>query len=175
MAWKEKHGEVHRVVDRGPDGKKVVLATYDRAEEARKHVTLVKADKLRGVPWIDPRAGEVTVGAFALDVFLPTKANVAPSTLDNIRGRLRVHLIPVFGAMRLKDVRHTDILRWQAASSKDRGEAGHATINSALGTLRQLFEVATRDHVLPENPCAAVTPLPVSQRRQRVIHPLTPG
>ncbi|HEX5936465.1 MAG TPA: site-specific integrase [Actinomycetota bacterium] len=174
MAWKERRGHGYRVVDRGPDGKKVTLSDprhpFAKSRDADAFIATIEADKSRGIQWIDPRAGQVPFAEYA-ERFIETKADVSRGTLDNIKGRIRTHLNPSFGAMPMNAIQTSDIRAWQAAK---KGTRAADTINSAFRTLDQIFELAKEDRLRGENPCDRIRPLRKDSRRAREIHPLTP-
>ena len=73
-----------------------------------------------------------------------------PSTRENNRHLLRLHILPFFGAMRVADVNRTDVRRWFDAMS---GTPGNA--NRALPVLSVMMTQAERWKLRPEgsNPC----------------------
>ena len=62
---------------------------------------------------MDPRASSVTVQSYVKGR-LETRADVAPRTLVNVKGRIDNHFPPFFGTMRIDQVRPTQVRSWVA-------------------------------------------------------------
>ena len=165
MAFVEKRGQgQYRARYRGSDGYER-SRTFSRKVDAERFLTTVEGDKLDG-RWTDPNRGRITFKAFASS-WLETKDEVEEHTRTNIEGRLRNHYGYLNG-MRLSSIKPSDILGWRKTL---RAELSNDTINSSLGTLRQIFRLAVRDGVIPQSPAQDIVPLPGNRRKQ--IHPLT--
>jgi integrase len=140
---------------------------FDTVTAALDFQSNVRVKRREGT-WIDPNAGKVPVLDFAMSTYLSTKVDVHPATLVNIEGRIGNHFGDLATAW-LRDVRPSDVLAWQAAK---RGTRAAATVNAALRTLAQVFDLAVRDGLIGRNPCDGVRPLPAGLRGD--IHPATP-
>ncbi|MGH9224873.1 MAG: hypothetical protein ACRD2W_14115 [Acidimicrobiales bacterium] len=76
-----------------------------RKADAERFLTRIEASKL-DANYIDPAAGRVTFGAFAT-AWLAAQTFDA-STREAVASRLRVHLLPAFGDVEIRHMRH----RW---------------------------------------------------------------
>lgn len=70
--------------------------------------------------------------------------------------------------MRLADIRPSDVVAWR---SHLKTHLSNDTVNSSLGTLRQIFKLAVMDGIIARNPAADVEPLTGNARKK--IIPLT--
>lgn len=68
---------------------------FRRRAEAERFKAAVEHSKTEGL-FVDPKAGRQTFREYA-ERWLSTKVDVRPKTLVNIEGRLRNHVLPVFG------------------------------------------------------------------------------
>ena len=109
----------------------------------RQTASLVRGDE------VDPKAGRVTFDAYAAE-WLTTKADVAASTMANIRGRLNRHALPYFGPMQMAAVRPTDA-RAFVAELVASGLAPSSVKAIALTTGR-VFGQAVDDGIVARNP-----------------------
>ena len=112
---------------------------------------------------VDPRAGKVTFDAFA-DEWLSTKADVAASTMLNVKGRLRKHAKPFFGGMQVSSVRPTHARAFVAALVATRPRA--VECQGIVLTTGQVFDQAVDDCLIARSPFANVAlPRDRSSRR----------
>jgi integrase len=118
---------------------------------------------------IAPRAGRVmTFDAYA-DEWLATKADVAASTMGNVKGRLRKHAKPYFGGMRLASVRPSHARAFVASLVAD--GLAPSTVKAITLTTGQVFAQAVEDGLIARSPFAKVT-MP-SDRHREEMHFLT--
>jgi integrase len=97
-----------------------------------------------------PKAGHAapeTFKEYAL-VWLETVTG-AKSTKRSYRSALNSTWIPAFGDKRLTEIRHSDIKK--AVAAKAAGVSGK-TVNNALITVRDVFDMAKRDGLIPTDP-----------------------
>jgi integrase len=82
---------------------------------------------------------------------------VSARTLTNIEARVALHF-DAFSAMPIGSITTSDVLAW-LADMKSSGLAP-ATVNSCIGTLRQIFALAALDGRRLDNPVTGVRPIP---------------
>jgi integrase len=102
-----------------------------------------------GIP-IDPKRGLIRFDE-AVELLLTDFTLNDQSTHDDVKGRVELHLTPVFGGRRMASIRSDEIATYQKARRKE--EASNGTINRELALLRRMFNLAlanaklSRDHV----------------------------
>jgi integrase len=81
-----------------------------------------------------------------------------PSTVRGYRNAIKVHLLPVFGDMKLEDITVQEIERWRAGMSSVRvqRELSNKTKNNLLVLMHAIFRHAVKVYGLPANPVASV-------------------
>ena len=81
-----------------------------------------------------------------------------PSTVRGYRNAIKVHLLPVFGEMKLEDITVQEIERWRAGMSSVRvqRELSNKTKNNLLVLMHAIFRHAVKLYGLPANPVASV-------------------
>ena len=81
-----------------------------------------------------------------------------PSTVRSYRNAIKVHLLPVFGEMKLEDITFQEIERWRAGMSSVRvqRELSNKTKNNLLVLMHAIFRHAVKLYGLPANPVANV-------------------
>jgi integrase len=81
-----------------------------------------------------------------------------PSTVRGYRNAIKVHLLPVFGEMKLEDITVQEIERWRAGMSSIRvqRELSNKTKNNLLVLMHAIFRHAVKLYGLPANPVANV-------------------
>ena len=126
---------------------------FRRRAEAERFKAAVEHSKTEGL-FVDPKAGRQTFGAYA-ERWLSTKVDVRPKTLVNIEGRLRNHVLPVFGRHAIAAITTEDVRDWVAALVRDKGLAAD-TVKAIFLTASQVFDAAEVDRVIGRSPCVAM-------------------
>lgn len=124
--------------------------SFPRKSDAERFLTGVSADMLRG-GYLDPDAGRETFGAYAAR-WLGAQT-FDPATREAVAIRLRLHILPTLGAMRLGQVRPSTVQTWL------RG------LDSLAPTYRRvifanassIFTAAVDDELIAKNPCRAAS------------------
>lgn len=147
---------------RGPDGREV-SRTFDRKLDAERWVTTEQAAQFEG-RWIDPKAGDVTVEAFALDwVANRPMRDLSKLGYDRI---VRLHILPTFGRRRMSTIRPSEIEGWLAALSND---LAPSTVQVVLRVASSMFHTAVRDRLILQSPTDGVrAPRPAT----KILEPL---
>ncbi|MBA3629267.1 MAG: site-specific integrase [Actinobacteria bacterium] len=143
--------------------------SFARKSDARAFLAAVETDKRRG-EWTDPRLGRVTLGEY-VETWAATKANVRARTRLNVEGRLRAHILPVFGPVALGAIQPADVRAWVAELSA-KGLAP-STVKATYLTFGQIMRTAEIDGIIHRSPCIGVE-LPADSSRTE-MHFLTPG
>lgn len=141
---------------RDPDGRQR-KRSFARKTDADRFMTTVAADVLRG-DYIAPDAGRMTVADYA-GRWLAAQT-FDPSTREQVALRLRLHVLPQLGALRLGDVRPSTVQAW--LRGLERLAPSHVrTIHQHAAAI---FSAAVDDGLLRTNPCRAA-----SVRAPRVV------
>lgn len=134
---------------RGPDGKER-SKSFARKLDAERWLTTEQAALFEG-RWIDPRAGDTTVEAFALD-WLANRPMRELSKLGYDR-IIRLHVLPTFGRRRMSTIRPSEIEGWLAALSAD---LAPSTVQVVLRVASSMFRTAVRDRLILQSPTEGV-------------------
>ena len=130
-------------------------------------VSTIEGDKVRG-QWTDPARAKLTVAAWA-DEWLTTKVDLRRSSASRLKGVLRCHMIPTFGAIALADVGNAAVRAWVADMTAD--GVGAATVRKSYNALAQMMRAAVADRRIAFDPCQDV-PLPTEEYgEQRFLTP----
>jgi hypothetical protein len=152
---------------RDPTGTERVK-NFDRKVDAERFLVNIEHAKLRG-EWTDPRLGKIRFGDYAAE-WLATKADIGPQTLGNIRGRLRKHIVPLFGEMTISAIRPAHVRSWVAGLVAS--GLAPSTVKGIYVTASQVFGQAVSDGLIGRSPCIGVR-LPEERKREE-MHFLSP-
>ncbi len=119
---------------------------FDRKVDAQRWLTQAEASKATG-DWIDPVSGRITFAEWAT-TWLATKASRKPKTRVSYTSALRNHVLPRWGATKLVDITHAEVVRWQADLAT---ELGPSLRRLSLLVLSQALTLAVRDGRLARN------------------------
>jgi integrase len=87
------------------------------------------------------------------------RPNRKPSTVTSFEQIIKGRLIPQFGALRISDLRRSDIRRWHSDLCQIPVRA-----NRALAVLRKALSIAVADELIATNPAMGVAPHPERPR-----------
>jgi integrase len=130
---------------------------HDRLEEVRRESVFAVA-----TPGLPNRAAStsVTFAEAAAEYlrFAEQDRGCKPSTVRGYLNAIKVHLLPVFGEMKLEDITVQEIERWRAGMSSVRvqRELSNKTKNNLLVLMHAIFRHAVKLYGLPANPVASV-------------------
>ena len=136
--------------------------------EARRKALAVRADIDRGVDPVQSRTAERNIPTFAefaerdYAQFILTTKRSANSDLS----KLRLHLIPRFGARRLDEITLRDVQTYHALIRQSHSPA---SANRHLSVLSSLFGCAVRWDILTKNPCGGVSKFTENNAQQRFL------
>lgn len=108
---------------------------------------VLEADKLQG-NLIDPNAGKVTLRAYA-ERWLAERKDLKQTTRSKYEGLLDRHILPTFGAHRIRDITVEEVATWFYNLKGNLPP----TAADAYRLLHCLFATAVRQKRLPDNPC----------------------
>ncbi|MEV6569994.1 site-specific integrase [Streptomyces sp. NPDC051577] len=132
----------------GPDGGEITSLWATRTE-ADKEIVKQEGAKLTG-SWIDPKAGKVTVKAYALETWLPAQ-NIIGRSVTEYRGALDRYLIPEWGPREIRSIKPSEAGAWQQLlTSKYKLSGGYP--NRVARYVRGVFRLAVIDRVIAVSP-----------------------
>lgn len=163
MGWSEKRGNTWRARWRRPDGTYDSESGFLTEAQADAHWQEQETDVRRG-DYFDPRHGDITMAAWAAQWL--EAINVAPSSEEGYRKRLRAKILPRWGDWPLSGITTSAIRIWEkqlrASVSKNYADA-------VMLVFRLLLEDAVSDRLIKESPIP-----PVNRRRGRYTAPPRP-
>ena len=172
--WFAKTEKVWRakvVVGRRPDGTPVTKRPKRKTRSAiREAVREIERARDAGTKvWTakDPTVDEWTTRW--LDVLLPLK-QVKPKTINDYRSKLKCHVLPVLGSLRLSELTVECFQDIYAAMSAA-GDSQHV-IHGTHAVVRSCLNVAVRQRVLGINPVLSVE---VARPFEDEVEPFTPS
>lgn len=125
----------------------------------------LEADIRQG-DWIDPRAGEVTIGELWPRVRSTRSLELASRKRDD--SHWRNHVEPVWRRTPLGAILRPDVRAWVA--QMQRNGTGAATVEGALGVLRAVLEYAVDARMIRDNPARGVRAPRRDAHQDRVLH-----
>lgn len=146
----------------GDGGRKQVSRNFATVTDAVRWREEARTDVSRG-SWRDPDAGAITVSQFARE-WLDTQP-VEATTLESMRNRFRVHVLPQLGNYQLRQLKPSILTRWL------RGLEDHLaprTVQVIHGNLSSMLSAAVEDDVIPSNPAKAKSVQPRKGGGQRL-------
>src|SRR5690349_18862296 len=109
--WPEKHGKTYRIRDRRGDQIVTIESGYPNKTAAKNAIAHLRSDQLRGTDVV-PRGGRTTLNEW-IDVWEPAWESALKSTsAHSEKARIRNHIRPLLGTMRLDEVDHLAVQTW---------------------------------------------------------------
>ncbi len=137
---------------------------FARKVDAERWAASQVTDVARGVH-IDPRAGKVTLGTYAL-AWAAGQVH-RESTRQTVESRLRLHVLPFLGDRPIGTIRKSEIQSWVRGRSD---LLAASTTRVVFSYVSAIFRAAVEDRLIPSSPCGRVQ-LPKRDRRR--VEPLT--
>ncbi len=131
----------------------------------------MEADVLRGIRYVDPRRGAITLREFSEKIYLPSQLHLRINSSDTYSSHLKTHIIPALGERRIGTITRSDVQSFVTATS---AKVAPTTTETVYAVLRALMQAAV-DHdpqIIPVSPCTKIK-LPKIERV--VIEPLPVG
>jgi integrase len=151
----------YEAVYRDPDGRQRTKA-FARKVDARRFLTTVEADQLRGT-YVDPHE-RTTFGEYAREWL--ERQTTSPATRRGTSSRLNARILPAFGDVELRHIRPSTVQQWLAALQRD-GLAA-STVRLYLTTVSQVLAAAVDDGLLVRNPIESRSVKPPAKPDERV-------
>ena len=123
--------------------------TFATKTAAGRWLATVETDMLRG-HWIEPRSGQVTLCSYA-EEWLACRPNLRPRTQELYASLLRLHVLPVLGAVELGRITPSVVRRWHADLSNS--GLGAPTVAKSYRLLRTVLGTAVADELIIRDPC----------------------
>ena len=135
---------------------------FERKVDAQAWLDEITAMQVTGA-YVAPKAGRVSVGELYAK-WVGTQSHLKKTTASTRRYTWPVYVEPRWSAVAVADVQTTDVRAW--VQSMTSSGAGAATVENAVGILRQVLEMAVEDRRIARNPCTGIK-LPRRKRRPR--------
>lgn len=166
MAHIQDRGKAHerrwQARYRDPDGRER-SKTFRRKLDAQRWLDDVTAD-LRTGRYVDPRAGRVTLGAFA-GQWLGSQT-FDPLTRETVASRIATHIEPTLGGVELRNLRPSTVQAWVRGLQ---AEVAPSYCRLLLSNLSTILTAAVEDGLLASNPCASASVRAPKVDRRRVV------
>ncbi len=153
-------GRRWRVRYRTPDHRQTDKRGFRTKREAEDFLAGIEVAKLRG-DWVNPARSRVTVGEWA-EQWYAAQLQVKPTTRSGYRHSLDKHVLPRWSAVRLPEVRHSDVQTWVNGLS---AKLAPSTVRQIHLVLFGVMKFAVRDGRLSRNPCDDVRLPRILKRR----------
>jgi integrase len=115
----------------------------------------------------DPGRGKQTFETYVLDKWLPHHL-LEPGVRGNYEGQIRMHLIPFFGPMKMRDIMPEHVRQW-VTSMKASGASARTIEYCKRSILNAIFTTALEDQVVTIHPSHGVKTPPVPEQPRRII------
>ncbi len=166
-----RNGEVrYEVRLRGGDGQER-SRTFRTKKEAELYERAQHTALQQGV-WVDPRAGKVTLDAWAAE-WERTVVHLRVSTRRIYSANLRNHILPDLGSVELGKLTPSMLRAWLSALTTKVGSHGKAlaagSVAQAYRTLNRVLTAAVDDELLGRNPLRGVKPPRVEPKPMRFL------
>ncbi|RIX31271.1 tyrosine-type recombinase/integrase [Amnibacterium setariae] len=153
-------GRRYRVRYRTPDHRQTDRRGFVTKRDAEMFLASVEVAKARG-EYVNAGDARIALGDLG-EVWLTQQTHLKPSSLRPLLIAWRVHVQPRWGAVRLSEVRHSDVQAWVSELSAARGAT---TVLRAYGVLAGVLDVAVKDRRVQSNPARGVN-LPRKVRKE---------
>jgi integrase len=155
---------------RGTDGKER-SRTFRTKKEAQRYQRAHHAAIDSGV-WIDPRAGRVTLAAWATE-WQRTVVHLRPKTRKAYDVNLRNHVLPALGDHELAKLTPSMLRAWLSDVTAKEGRSGKpiagGTVAQAYRTLNRVLAAAVDDELIGRNPLRGVKPPRIEPEPMRFL------
>jgi integrase len=150
---------------RDPDGQQRGK-TFVTKTAAQEFLDRVGVDIRRG-EYVDPNRGRVPVESVG-DDWVASLVHLKPKTLLDYESALRRHVLPRLGGVAVGKVDQRRVRRFIADLLDDGVSA--ARVRKAVGTLKQVLDLAVEDGLIRTNPCDGIK---LPRMNQQEMHFLT--
>lgn len=132
-------------------GKRIPVSTGFRADQRKDAERLLVATRKKVAAEVEAGASGGSLAAYAEVKWLPVRERMGHAAYRNERTRMRLHVVPRLGALRLEDLE----LRHVIGLVRELKTAGLAprTVRHVIGDLSNLLREAEIDNLITRNPC----------------------
>lgn len=141
--------------------------TFDRKTDAVAFLATVEHTKVSGT-YVDTMAGAITVAEYAASWRSARASTWRPSTRATVDQHLDTHVLPRFGARKLRQVKKTDVRAWAASLTLPPHGLAPSYAAAVLRTFGSLLAAAVEDGRIGSNPASGVR---VGGKRDRRVDP----
>jgi len=137
-----------RVRYRTPENRQTDKRGFTTKRDAEQFANKVEVAKMTG-EYIGASVGKVTVGALGPAWLQRQQGHMKPSGFRSYDSAWRVHVEPRWGAVRIADIRYSEVQAWVSELS---GKPGASVVHTAYSVLARILDDAVRDRLLASNP-----------------------
>ncbi len=123
--------------------------SFDRKPDADREAARITVELARGT-YIDPNAGEITFREYA-ERWRTTQFS-DPSTEYQVEIRLRLHVYPALGELRLRKITPSHLRDWLGSLTMSRTYQ-----HTIFANVSQILSAAVADNLIGRNPCRSRT------------------
>ncbi len=127
--------------------------SFPLKSDAQKHLSTVKADLLRGT-YIDPRAGQITLGEYAEQWM--SQQEWRPSTRTLADSHMRNHIGPRLGSRPIAAITRTEIQGFVKSLSREPNALSPTTVEGVYRRLVSMLEAAVHDRRITHSPAIRI-------------------
>ena len=143
---------LYRVRYRTPDNRSTQKRGFTTKRDAADFASKVEVDKTRG-EYVAPSIGKTTIGELGPAWLERQRGHLKASTLRSYELSWSTHVAQRWGAVRISNVRYSDVQAWVSDMSARRG-AG--TVRIAYSVLARILDDAVRDRLIGANQARGV-------------------
>lgn len=143
---------LYRVRYRTPDNRSTQKRGFTTKRDAADFASKVEVDKMRG-EYVAPSIGKTTIGELGPAWLERQRGHLKASTLRSYELSWSTHVAQRWGAVRISNVRYSDVQAWVSDMSARRG-AG--TVRIAYSVLARILDDAVRDRLIGTNQARGV-------------------
>lgn len=144
--WQARYADANGILRSAPN-------TFARRSDAERWLAAVEADMHRGA-FIDPRAGQITVGEWAERWFKAASGPLKIKTRAGYASLIKTKIIPRFGAVALATVKPIMVGEW--VSDLRRQGLSPSRVRQSYRLLSQIMSAAVENELIAVSPCRGV-------------------
>jgi integrase len=152
-------------------GKQAWSSVFKRRQDALSFQAEVRGKVDKGTVIGNP---SMTFRALVAEWKVVRDARVSEGTASSQDMHLRVHILPVLGNRKVRDISRATVLRWQAGIKRKDGRVGPpapSTVNLIRATLSSVLDHAVAAGVIAVNPCKTLArgEKPKGEQKEKTI------
>ncbi len=157
-------GKRYRVRYRKPDNSQTDKRGFKTKKDAELFLASVEVAKSRG-SYVDPSRSRVTVADW-MAIWLATRTDLRPSTMDRVEGIARRNIVPALGSIALGDLNRLGVQEW---ASKLSAHQSPWSVRKIVNVLSGALQLAVEDGRITANPAARLKLPKVSKSQKRYL------